>query len=209
MDYLFLLLCLYLSWGLLQALRFIGKSRTDRNPKPTLPPGPRPLLVVGNLLQLSNLPYKSLAELAKTHGPIMTLRLGFVTTVVISSAAVAREVFQACDLPLSSRTIPESITPYQHDQLSLAWLPISPLWKTLRKILTSHMFSNKKLDSTRDLRHQKVRELVEQVGDSARQGKSVVLYEEASRAALNFLSYSMFSMDFAGYYVKFSVEVIT
>ncbi|GAY32917.1 hypothetical protein CUMW_281530 [Citrus unshiu] len=41
-----------------------------------LPLGPRPYLVIRNLLEMGGKPHKSLANPAKIHGPIMSLRLG-------------------------------------------------------------------------------------------------------------------------------------
>ncbi|PKI36457.1 hypothetical protein CRG98_043148, partial [Punica granatum] len=158
MDFLVLLLCLYLSWGLFQALCFIANR--GKPSRKGLPPGPRPLPIVGNLLQLGDRPDKLFTELAKTYGPIMTMQLGRITTVVISSAQVAREALQTHDLAFSSRTILDAVTPYDHDRLSVAWLPVSPLWRSLRRIMSSHIFATRKLDTTQQLRHQKVDEVL-------------------------------------------------
>ncbi|KAK9177460.1 hypothetical protein WN944_029482 [Citrus x changshan-huyou] len=67
------------------ALTFISRGRHKQ-----LPSGPRPYSVIRNLLELGAKPHKSLAKLAKIHGPIMSLRLGQVTTVVVSSPSMAK-----------------------------------------------------------------------------------------------------------------------
>ena len=59
-------------------------------PRRHLPPGPRPLPVLGNLHQLGTPPWFKLAELAKTHGDIMSVRLGALPAVVLSSPAAIR-----------------------------------------------------------------------------------------------------------------------
>ncbi|XP_031377268.1 geraniol 8-hydroxylase-like [Punica granatum] len=195
MDFLVLLLCLYLSWGLFQALCFIanrGKPSRKR-----LPPGPWPLPIVGNLLQLGDRPDKLFAELAKTYGPIMTLQLGRITTVVISSAQEAREALQTHDLAFSSRTIPDAVTPYDHDRLSVGWLPVSPLWRSLRRIMSSHIFATRKLDTTQPLRRQKVDEVLALVRKRAHAGEPVEIGETGFRTSLNFLSNTFFSLDLA------------
>ncbi|CAL4980596.1 unnamed protein product [Urochloa decumbens] len=80
-----------------------------------LPPGPRlPLPLVGNLFSLGALPHRSLARLAEYHGPIMTLRLGTVTTVVASSAAAARDVLHRHDAALSGRSLPDATHVFAH-----------------------------------------------------------------------------------------------
>jgi len=55
-----------------------------------LPLGPSRVLIIGNLLELVEKPHKSLAKLAKIHGPIMSLKLGQITTVVMSSAQMPK-----------------------------------------------------------------------------------------------------------------------
>ncbi|KAL1552542.1 ferruginol synthase-like [Salvia divinorum] len=78
--------------SLLIALSLVGLSgflflRSRRGPR--LPPGPRPLPVVGNFHQLGKKPYETLSQLAKTHGPLMSIRLGSLYTVIVSSPEMA------------------------------------------------------------------------------------------------------------------------
>ncbi|KAK2997758.1 hypothetical protein RJ639_024905 [Escallonia herrerae] len=58
----------------------------------TLPPGPCGLPLAENLFAISPKPHESLAKLAKKHRPVMTIRLGSLTTVVVSSPALTREI---------------------------------------------------------------------------------------------------------------------
>ncbi|KAL9414343.1 hypothetical protein AB3S75_042754 [Citrus x aurantiifolia] len=70
----------------------MASSFVSRGRHKQLPPGPRPYPMIGNLLELDAKPHKSLAKLAKIHGPIMSLRLGQVTTVVFSSPSMAKAI---------------------------------------------------------------------------------------------------------------------
>ncbi|KAK0584820.1 hypothetical protein LWI29_019228 [Acer saccharum] len=54
-----------------------------------LPLGPRWWPMVGNIFQLGWSPHESFAKLSRKHGHIMTLWLGSMSTVVISSSEVA------------------------------------------------------------------------------------------------------------------------
>ncbi|KAL3754000.1 hypothetical protein ACJRO7_001274 [Eucalyptus globulus] len=194
MDYLVLILCLHLLWGLYQALSYV--ARGDQRARPSnLPPGPRPLPIIGNLLQLGDLPHKSLANLAQAYGPIIKLELGFVTTVVISSPALAKEILQTHDAVFSNRMVPDSVMAHDHDKLSLAWVPVSPFFRYLRKIYNSHIFSSKKLDLNQHVRSKKVQELVSFVRKYACAGEAVNISEAAFRTNLNVLSSTIFSMD--------------
>uniref|UniRef100_A0AC11CTJ9 Uncharacterized protein n=1 Tax=Ovis aries TaxID=9940 RepID=A0AC11CTJ9_SHEEP len=57
-----------------------------------LPPGPAPLPIIGNLMQLNlkDIP-ASLSKLAKQYGPVYTLYLGSQTTVVLHGYEAAKE----------------------------------------------------------------------------------------------------------------------
>ncbi|KAH9657552.1 cytochrome P450 family 76 subfamily C polypeptide 7 [Citrus sinensis] len=145
------------------ALSFISSGR-----RKGLPPGPRPYPVIGNLLELGGKPHKSLAKLAKIHGPIMSLRLGQVTTVVVSSPSMAKTILKEHDSLFCDRKVPESILsqPYQHHEFSLVWLPVSPLWRSLRKICNMHIFTNQKLDANQDLRRKKIKGLLAYVEEN-------------------------------------------
>ena len=80
---------------------------TSKLASQTLPLGPKTFPIIGNLLELSNLPHRDLAKLLKTYGPFMTLKIGSITTIVISSPNLAKEALQKNDQAFSSRTIPD------------------------------------------------------------------------------------------------------
>ncbi|KAH7840600.1 hypothetical protein Vadar_019067 [Vaccinium darrowii] len=120
--------------------------------KSKLPPGPAPLPVVGNLLELGDKPHKSLAVLAETYGPSMSLKLGQITTVVISSPALAKEALQKQDLASSSRSILNAVHAHEQCKYSVVWLPVFDKWRSLRKILNSDIFSGSRLDANQNLR---------------------------------------------------------
>ncbi|GLJ32226.1 hypothetical protein SUGI_0648610 [Cryptomeria japonica] len=61
-----------------------------REQRLSLPPGPSGWPILGNLLQLGKRPHESLYALSHKYGPLMTLRLGMRTVVVVSSPAMAK-----------------------------------------------------------------------------------------------------------------------
>ncbi|TKY49241.1 Geraniol 8-hydroxylase [Spatholobus suberectus] len=173
---------------------FSNKIRRKRNHK--LPPGPSPLALVGNLYELGKKPQQTLAKLAVIHGPIMRLKLGQLTTIVISSPDIAKEVLQTHDLLFSNRTIPQATTVHNHNHYSLPFLPISPLWRDLRKICNNQLFSHESLDSSQNLRRHKLHELLNDVHTSSLSGEAVDIGTVAFRTLINFLSNTFFSLDF-------------
>ncbi|KAM7507003.1 hypothetical protein LguiA_017456 [Lonicera macranthoides] len=82
MDVTSITVDLLISLTFLHIILSLVRSCKDKR----LPPGPTPFPIIGNLLKLGDQPHKSLAELAKVHGPIMSLKLGSTPTVVISSS---------------------------------------------------------------------------------------------------------------------------
>lgn len=131
----------------------IGWFAISKKCNKKLPPGPYPLPLIGNLHNiLGGQPHQSLDKLAQKYGPIISLRLGLKTTVVISSSAVAKQVLQKQDLAFSSRTIPDAIYALNHYQFSVVWLPVANRWRSLRKILNSYIFSASSLDANQHLR---------------------------------------------------------
>ncbi|XP_054781989.1 inactive cytochrome P450 76AD1-like [Prosopis cineraria] len=113
-----------------------------------LPPGPRPYPVIGNILELGSNPLLSITNLSKSHGPIISLKLGTRIAIIISSQEIAGEAFHKHDLDFSSRTFPDSARALNHYQVSIAWPPVSTQWRALRRACVMKIFSNLKLDST-------------------------------------------------------------
>lgn len=135
-----------------------------------LPPGPRPWPVVGNMFQLvgsATAPHQLFAELAKQHGPIMTLHLGSMTTVVISSSEAARVMFKNHDAVLAGRKIYESMKGDIGNEGSLITAQYGAHWRTLRRLCTAEFFATGPLDSMRDVRARCVDRMVQYIRDAA------------------------------------------
>jgi hypothetical protein len=160
-----------------------------------LPPGPTPLPFIGNLHQLGKKPHKSLAKLAEIHGPIISLKLGQITTIVISSPNMAKEILQTYDHFLSNRVIPNAVQVHDHHKYSITFLPISPLWRDLRKICYNQLFSNKKLDESKEIRSKKLQEFLNDINQSSLINEVVDIGNIAFKTAINLLSNIIFSLD--------------
>ncbi|KAL8141695.1 LOW QUALITY PROTEIN: hypothetical protein V2J09_014727, partial [Rumex salicifolius] len=182
MDFLIYPLCILFSFVLVHHL--LSRSR-----KPNLPPGPTPLPIVGNLFKLGNKPHESLAELAKIHGPVMSLKLGGLTTIVISSSSVAKEVLQKNDALFCNRNIPDSLTACQHHEFSVVFLPLNG--GVLGRYATLM------LESSQFLRSKKLEDLLSYVRRSccSQSGVAIDIGKAAFNTTLNLLSNTFFSVD--------------
>ncbi|KAM5570109.1 hypothetical protein ABKV19_017228 [Rosa sericea] len=175
-----------LSWFLIQALQ--------RRTSVRLPPGPKSFPLIGNLFELGDKPHLSLTKLSQHYGPIMSLKLGQLTTIVVSSSTMAKEILQTSDQLFCNRTIPDGVRAVADN---LIWMPISPRWRKLRKICSSQLFATKVLDANHVTRQVKVQELIDSVNESMVHGVAVDIREAAFKTTLNLLSRTIFSFDLA------------
>ncbi|XP_027367110.1 geraniol 8-hydroxylase-like [Abrus precatorius] len=161
-----------------------------------LPPGPSLVTIMRNSFELYQKPQQTMAKLAKLYGPIMRLKIGQATTIIISSANAAKEILHTHDALFSDRTNPDITTAYNHNNYSLVFLPYSPLWQELRKICHGNLFSKKTLDASQDLRRKKLQGLLNDIRESSLKGEAVDVGRAAFMTCINFLSYTFVSQDF-------------
>ena len=205
MDYTTFLLLLSFLWTCIHLLKL---SPIRRKPgTASLPPGPRPYPIIGNILHLGDKPHQSLANLSKTYGPVMSIKVGSVSTIVISSPETAKEVLNRYDPSFSGRTIPDAVRAHNHHESSVVWLPASSQWRKIRKIISTQLFSVQQLDASQNLRRKIVQELLDHVGECCSRGCAVDIGGAVFTASLNFLANTIFSVNLAhGHDSDFSQE---
>ncbi|KAL5201587.1 hypothetical protein ABZP36_035941 [Zizania latifolia] len=193
MSVLLSLLCIPLLYWLWNSAT---RSPSSAAAAPPPPPGPTPFPVIGNipdLLRAGEL-HRALAGLAASYGPVMSLRLGMASTVVLSSPGAAHEALHKKDGSVSSRWVPDNANVLGHQDISMVWLPSSsPLWKQLRAVASTLLFTSRRLGASRGIRECKARELVEHF--RARSGQPVRVGLAVFEAVLNFMSNVFFSED--------------
>ncbi|WJX14274.1 hypothetical protein P8452_04566 [Trifolium repens] len=165
------------------------------NRKRNKPPGPTGLPIIGNLHQLGSEPHCTLSSLAKTYGPIMSLRFGSVTVTVASSPTTAQEILQKNDQSFANRPIPESVAAQPNVNDTLAWAPADSRWRNRRRICTTQIFTSQRLDLLQHLRHRKVEQLVQHLHKKAAEKTTVDIGELAFATMLNLVSNTVFSED--------------
>lgn len=131
-------------------------------------------------------PHHSLAALARVHGPLMHLRLGFVDVVVAASASVAEQFLKIHDSNFSSRPPNAGAKYIAYNYQDLVFAPYGPRWRLLRKLTSVHLFSAKALDVFRHLREEEVGRLTRNLGSS--EGKAVNLGQVLNVCTTNALA---------------------
>ncbi|KAI4305127.1 hypothetical protein L6164_028513 [Bauhinia variegata] len=164
-----MLLLLWVGWTTVIKL----KQNQHKVTKPTqLPPGPRRWPVVGNIFQLGWSPHECFTLLARNHGPIMTLWLGSMCTVVISSREMAREKFKNHDLVLAGRKIYEAMKGDFGNEGSLITSQYGPHWRMLRRQCTTEFFVTSRLDAMHRVRARCIDRMVHFVKEAAATSES-------------------------------------
>ncbi|GAY39771.1 hypothetical protein CUMW_046990 [Citrus unshiu] len=149
-----------LSYFLYLLRKRINKAKTTSG---LLPLGPRGLPLIGNLHQLesTNLHYQ-LWNLSKKYGPLMSLRLGLVQTVVVSSVKMAKEALKTHDVEFSGRPALVGQQKLTYNGLDVAFAPYNDYWKEMRKICVTHLF-NAKSTIFRPVREDEVTRMIEKI----------------------------------------------
>lgn len=142
------------------------------------PPGPPGFPVIGNLHNmLGKLPHRTLETLAKTYGPIMSLRLGQVHTIVVSSSEAAEQFFKTNDVVFASRPRLQATNYLVYGSKGLVFSEYGAYWRNIRKVCTVQLMSASKVESFAPLRKRELQLAVNSLQKAARVGEVVDLSE--------------------------------
>ncbi|KAK8983702.1 hypothetical protein V6N11_009490 [Hibiscus sabdariffa] len=158
--------------------RVLSSKRSDNTKR--LPPGPRGLPILGNLLMVRTKPHYDLRRLARKYGPIMHLRFGLMPVIVVSSPEAAELFLKTHDLVFASRPPHEASKYISYDQQNLVFSPYGSYWRNMRKMCTLELLSNHKISTFRSMRKQELDLLVRRVRDGAAAGAAVDLTSEVT-----------------------------
>ncbi|GFZ19980.1 cytochrome P450, family 79, subfamily A, polypeptide 3 pseudogene [Actinidia rufa] len=127
---------------LLAALTFFFFWKKD-SPH-SLPPGPKPWPIVGNLPELlRNKPtFRWIHKMMEDMGAeILCIRLGNVHVISVTSPEIAVEFLKKHDIVFSSRPICLSAELTSRGYLTTALTPLGEHWKKMRRVLATYVLS--------------------------------------------------------------------
>ncbi|WRX31337.1 Cytochrome P450 - like 10 [Theobroma cacao] len=145
-----------------------------------LPPGPPGLPLIGHLhMQIldNSAPHIFLWKLSQKYGPLMSLRFGFRSTLVVSSAKMGKEVMKTHDLDFCSRPTSRMAQKFSYNGLDLAFSPYNAYWREMRKICTVHLFNSNRAQLYRPIREDEVARLISKISKLSVYPKLVNLSE--------------------------------
>ncbi|KAL7153636.1 hypothetical protein ABFS83_04G182300 [Erythranthe nasuta] len=162
--------------------------------KKKLPPSPRKLPIIGNLHQVGTLPHRNLEILSRKHGPVMLLHLGSVPTLVVSSAAGAREIMRTHDTDFADRLQITALKKFFYDCKDVAIAPYGEYWRQMKGIFVQKLLSHKRVQSFRYIREEETTLLVKKIEES--NGRPVNLSGMLSELAIDVICRSAFGIKY-------------
>ncbi|KAG8391071.1 hypothetical protein BUALT_Bualt01G0149700 [Buddleja alternifolia] len=150
-----------------------------------LPPGPRPLPVVGNLYDIKPVRFRCFAEWAQSYGPIISVWFGSTLNVVVSNSELAKEVLKEKDQQLADRHRSRSAAKFSRDGQDLIWADYGPHYVKVRKVCTVELFSPKRLEALRPIREDEVTAMVESIYKDYNLGKSLLVKKYLGAVSFN------------------------
>ncbi|KAH6798003.1 cinnamate-4-hydroxylase [Perilla frutescens var. hirtella] len=121
----------------------VGFSRTTST-STNLPPGPRPVPIFGNWLQVGNdLHHRLLAAMSETYGPVFLLKLGSKNLVVVSNPDLANQVLHTQGVEFGSRPRNVVFDIFTGNGQDMVFTVYGDHWRKMRRIMTLPFFTNK------------------------------------------------------------------
>uniref|UniRef100_A0ACD5U6D2 Uncharacterized protein n=1 Tax=Avena sativa TaxID=4498 RepID=A0ACD5U6D2_AVESA len=155
-------------------------TRSSRNQAKRLPPSPPGLPIIGHLHLVGGLPHVSLRDLSRMHGAdgLMLLRLGSIPNLVVSSPGAAEAIMRTQDHLFASRPPSKIADVLLYGSSSdIAFSPYGEHWRQVRKLVTTHLFTVKKVQSYRIARQQEVKQVMARISEAAAASAAVDLGE--------------------------------
>ncbi|XP_031120803.1 cytochrome P450 71A1-like [Ipomoea triloba] len=177
--------------------------KPKKSPKPAgvppPPPGPPGLPLIGNLHQFdAKNPHLYLTNLAKKYGPVISLKLGSIPVVVISSASAVKQALKTHDKTFSGRPEVTSQQKLSYKGLDIVFSQYNDHWKEMRKTCNMHLFSPKNVQSFRPIRQQEVSLMLKQISKTAGSPEPINLSDTAMSTAVDFICRSAFGRKYEG-----------
>ncbi|MBA0767112.1 hypothetical protein Gotri_016062 [Gossypium trilobum] len=113
------------------------------------------------------LPHQSLYHLAKKYGPMMSIRLGVVPTVVVSSPQAAEIFLKTHDAVFASRPRLQVLELIYNGKRGIAFTELGSYWRSVRKICNMTIFTASKFESFASTRKEVLAHFIESLKEAA------------------------------------------
>ncbi|XP_057438725.1 3,9-dihydroxypterocarpan 6A-monooxygenase-like [Lotus japonicus] len=191
-DASFFFYTIFSSLALLVFFSFLVKSLTTITAKNSTkhgpPPSPPSLPIIGHLhLMGSSVIPKCFQTLARRHGPLMHLRLGASTCIVISNAQTATEIMKTHDLNFCNRPHFGSSDHFLYKGSYFITAPYGPYWRFMKKLCVTQLLSTSNLNRFTHIREQEINNLLKSLAVCSNEGTATDLSSDLTVLTNNVL----------------------
>ncbi|CAH1449705.1 unnamed protein product [Lactuca virosa] len=130
-----------------------------------------------------NLPHRALHKLSQKYGPIMSIRLGSIQFVIVSSPEAAKLFLGTHDVVFASRPNIQATKYFAYSGKGLTFTEYGSYWRNVRKFCTLELLSAKKINSFAGIRREEIRLMLEEIR-IASVGRKVVNLSETVGALI-------------------------
>ncbi|KAH7523691.1 hypothetical protein FEM48_Zijuj06G0038700 [Ziziphus jujuba var. spinosa] len=155
MEHLYHYLALFLSIFLITKFLFHRNKNS--------PPGPFALPLIGHLHLLKQPLCQTLESLSLKHGPILSLKFGCRSVLVLSSPSAVDECFAQNDVTFANRPRTLAGDYLTYNYANFVWAPYGHVWRSLRRLSTTEILSQKSLQKFSAIREEQVCSFVRQL----------------------------------------------
>ncbi|KAB1224980.1 hypothetical protein CJ030_MR1G013964 [Morella rubra] len=155
--------------------------------RPILPPSPPALPLIGHLHLIGSHFHISLQSLSAKYGTLFYLRLGASRSVVVSSAAMATEIFKTQDLAFAEHPKLGFSDEMPYAKYGFFSAPYGDYWRFAKKVCMSELLSPKQIECSRGVRDEELVRLLQIMFECSKKKELVDLGVELMKFTNNTL----------------------
>ncbi|XP_004505637.1 cytochrome P450 81Q32-like [Cicer arietinum] len=152
----------------LLTLFFFLKFKKKQNKPKNLPPSPPSLPLIGHLHLIKEPLHRSLHKLSQIYGHMVFLRAGTRNILVVSSPSAIQECLSNNDITFANRPLTLAGKYLHYNSTTLGFSSYGELWRKLRRLTTSELFSTNRLAMFARVREEEVTLLVKQIFEESK-----------------------------------------
>ncbi|XP_042506701.1 cytochrome P450 81Q32-like [Macadamia integrifolia] len=136
------------------------------------PPSPTALPIIGHFHLLKKPLHRTLEALAGQYGPILSLKFGSRSVLVVSSPSAIEKCFtKNNDIIFANRPYCFAGEHLAYNYTTIGWSPYGHHWRILRRVAAIEIFSSNSLQTSSIIRNKEVTHLVRQLYRGSDGGK--------------------------------------
>ncbi|KAJ3696172.1 hypothetical protein LUZ60_001549 [Juncus effusus] len=128
-----------------------------------LPPGPPARPIIGHLHLFKKPLHHALARISKSYGPIVFLRFGSRSVLVISSRSLAEQCFTTLDLAFANRVHLPSSKEVSFNYTAIGAANYGPYWRHARKIVIVELLNSHRIAASAYIRAEEIKGMVRKI----------------------------------------------